>query len=210
MNERGAYADNLLFERHGSDRGYRVIVGVDEVGRGCLAGPVVAAAVIFPAGMRLAGVTDSKRLTARARGHLDLEIRKLARGHAIATVPANDIDRLGIVSATFMAMREAVVALTLVPDLALVDGILDPDLSCDTWLIKKGDLLSQSVGAASIIAKVFRDRWMAELSTRFPIYQFGKNKGYGTPEHLDALRGVGPCIEHRHSFRWGLSDHATS
>lgn len=176
------------------------ICGIDEAGRGPLAGPVVAAAVILPAKGRPKGLYDSKQLSAEAREELALMIRDIGIvGVGIASV--EEIDRLNILRASHLAMRRAFDALSPVPVAAIVDGNLAPDLPCPIECVIDGDVIVPIVSAASIIAKVARDRMMAELCTTYPGYLFSKHKGYGTPEHLQALARLGPCAIHRLSFK---------
>ena len=175
------------------------ICGVDEVGRGPWAGPVVAAAVILNRDWNAAGVDDSKRLTAAARARLRREIEAHAE---IGTGQASvcEIDRLNILNATLLAMRRAVAALPRVPECALVDGNRLPDLPCPAQAVTGGDARSLSIAAASIVAKVERDRLMAGLAADFPGYGWERNAGYGTPEHAAALERMGVTPHHRRSF----------
>ncbi|MFZ2870613.1 ribonuclease HII [Zavarzinia sp.] len=177
-----------------------LVCGIDEAGRGPWAGPVSAAAVIWPAGAALpAGITDSKKLSAIARERLYGEI--LATAHVgIGEAGVEEIDRLNILKATLLAMRRAVEALPVAPAHALVDGNRAPALPCPVTTLVKGDALSLSIGAASIIAKVHRDRIMTEADLRFPGYGFARHMGYGTPEHSAALQRLGPTSFHRTSF----------
>ena len=175
------------------------VCGVDEVGRGPWAGPVVAAAVILDRDWDAAGVDDSKRLTAAARTRL----RGAIEAHAeIGTGQASvcEIDRLNILNATLLAMRRAVAALPRVPECALVDGNRLPDLPCPATAVTRGDARSLSIAAASIVAKVERDRLMAGLAVDFPGYGWERNAGYGTPEHAAALERLGVSPHHRRSF----------
>jgi ribonuclease HII len=183
----------------------RWVCGVDEVGRGPLAGPVVAAAVILPvAGLSaelMAAINDSKRLSAKTRLRLEPEIRSHAVAVAIGVADVAEIDRLNILQASLLAMSRAVAGLRPVPDHALVDGRHRPrDLPCPATAVIRGDSLSLSIAAASIVAKVFRDRQMEELSEEFPEFGWAANAGYPTPEHLAALRRHGPTPHHRASF----------
>lgn len=176
------------------------VAGIDEAGRGPLAGPVVAAAVILDPGALPSGLDDSKRLSARTRLHLDLEIREKALAYAVAEASVEEIDRLNILEASLLAMRRAVHALSLTPDRCLVDGNRDPRLTYPTQCIIKGDQLSMSIAAASILAKVARDKIMQQLARDWPDYGWEKNAGYGVPAHLEALRLVGVSPYHRKSF----------
>lgn len=177
-----------------------LIAGIDEAGRGCLAGPVVAAAVILPADHGLVGLNDSKQLSAPAREKLFPQIQQRALAWAVASASAAEIDRLNILQANFLAMRRAVAALGLHPALCRVDGNQDPRLGLPTALVVGGDALHEEIMAASILAKVARDRLLRELDVQYPGYGFAQHKGYGTAVHLAALRRLGPCAEHRMSF----------
>jgi ribonuclease HII len=178
-----------------------VLAGVDEVGRGCLAGPVVAACVALPPGARLRGVRDSKTLTARAREAAAAVIREAALATAVGIASAAEVDAFNIRMATLLAMRRAVTALGILPQGLLIDG--RDAIHCETPVeaIVDGDAKSLAVAASSILAKVARDALMEAEAARFPGYGFDVNKGYGTPEHLGALREHGPCEIHRRSFR---------
>lgn len=178
------------------------ICGIDEAGRGPLAGPVVAAAVILPRKGRPKGLDDSKQLTAEAREELALKIREIGFV-AIGVASVEEIDRINILRATHLAMRRAFDALALlqIPVAAIVDGNMAPDLPCPTECVVDGDVIVPIVSAASIIAKVARDQMMTELCATYPGYLFSKHKGYGTPEHQEALARLGPCAIHRRSFK---------
>ena len=181
--------------------GFCFVAGVDEVGRGPLAGPVVAAAVVFPRGVPWPAVNDSKKLTASEREELERAIRAVPGvSIGIGEVSASEIDRLDILRATWRAMRLAVEQLEKV-DFILVDGRPVKGLPYPSRAMVGGDGRSASIAAASIVAKVYRDRLMEEYETRYPGYGFAGHKGYGTAEHLDALRRLGPCPEHRKSGR---------
>jgi ribonuclease HII len=185
--------------------GYRAIAGVDEVGRGPWAGPVVAAAVILPpdpdALAPLFGqVDDSKRLAPSQRERLFNPIQQLALATGVGCVEASGIDRVGIAAATREAMRQALAALAVQPDFVLLDYLTLPDLPLPQRGVPHGDALSLSIAAASIVAKVTRDRWMAEQEAIYPGYGFARHKGYGTAEHRAALMRLGPCALHRLSF----------
>ena len=184
--------------------GFLQIAGLDEVGRGPLFGPVVAAAVILPKGCRLPGLTDSKQLSEKKRNELDPEIRLKAVAFAIAAVDAETIDRINIRQASLLAMRLAVQQLTLAPDYLLIDGIDTLDdiaWACTQQPVIKGDSRSLSIAAASVLAKVHRDRLLVELDTQFPGYGLASHKGYCCPEHFAALARLGPTPLHRRSFR---------
>ncbi len=176
------------------------ICGIDEAGRGPWAGPVVAAAVILPARGRPKGLADSKQLSAEARDELAVAIRACAEVGVGLASPA-EIDALNILQATHLAMRRAFAALSRAPVAALIDGNGAPDLPCPMETIIGGDAHVACISAASIIAKVERDKIMAELSATYPGYLFSKHKGYGTPEHQAALAELGPCAIHRMSFK---------
>ena len=177
------------------------MAGVDEAGRGPLAGPVVAAAVILDARNPIKGLADSKKLTALRRDWLFDEIRAKALCCSIAQASVEEIDRLNILQATLLAMRRAVEGLRLKPRLVLVDGNRIPVLEMLAEAIVKGDALVPAISAASILAKVHRDRWCAELHLQYPEYGFAGHKGYGTQAHMAALREHGACPQHRMTFR---------
>lgn len=177
-----------------------LIAGVDEAGRGPLAGPVVAAAVILDDLHPIAGLNDSKKLTARRREQLFDEIRARALCFAVAEASVEEIDTLNILQATLLAMRRAVEGLRLKPGKVLVDGNRLPVLDVVAEAIVQGDALVPAISAASILAKVTRDRWCAQVDADFPQYGFAAHKGYGTAEHMQALREHGACPHHRTSF----------
>jgi ribonuclease HII len=178
-----------------------LVAGVDEAGRGPIAGPVVVAAVILDPQRPIGGLADSKVLAAERRATLDLEIRRHAIALSVIVVPAATIDRINILEATLAGMREALAALVPAPGHALVDGNrLPTDLPCPADAIVDGDAVEPSISAASILAKVYRDRLLEELDVRFPGYGFARHRGYPTREHLEALARLGPCPEHRRSF----------
>lgn len=181
--------------------GYRRIAGVDEAGRGCLAGPVVAAAVVPDLGNLIPGVTDSKLLSAAKRRWLAEQIRESALSWSVVAVQADVIDRINILEATRQAMRRALSKLRPTPDLALVDAVpIDlPKMRCVPLV--RGDYISYAIAAASILAKVSRDRIMTDLDTQHPQYGFAAHKGYAAPRHLQALREYGPSCEHRLTFQ---------
>jgi ribonuclease HII len=181
-------------------RGALRIAGLDEVGRGPLFGPVVAAAVILPRGCALHGLNDSKKLTEKKRAELDVEIRASAISWAIAAVDAEAIDRINIRQASLLAMRRAVEQLSLSPDFLLVDGRDTIDWECPQQAVIHGDGISFSIAAASVIAKVHRDRLLVELDCKFPGYGLAQHKGYPCPEHLAALERLGPTPLHRKSY----------
>ena len=184
----------FVFDRPG------LMAGVDEAGRGPLAGPVVAAAVILDELQPIDGLGDSKALTARRRERLFDEIRAKALACCIAEASVEEIDRLNILQATLLAMRRAVLGLRLKPKMVLVDGNRLPTLDIPAEAIVKGDALVPAISAASILAKVHRDRWCSQIDQEFPHYGFAGHKGYGTAVHMAALREHGACIHHRRSF----------
>lgn len=177
-----------------------LIAGVDEVGRGPLAGPVVAAAVILDPAQPIVGLADSKKLSAARRERLAAEIRTKALAWALGRAEVSEIDRFNILQASLLAMRRAVSALPVVPAKVLVDGNRCPRLACPCEAIVKGDATVPAISAASILAKVVRDAELCQLHQRYPHYDFGRHKGYPTALHLEALRRHGPCPEHRRSF----------
>lgn len=181
-------------------RGYRLVAGVDEAGRGPLAGPVVAAAVILPEECVLPGLDDSKRLEASCRERLDAHVRRHAVAVGIGVVEAREIDTRDILRASLAAMKKAIEALSPEPDALLLDAVSVPGVRRPQLPIVHGDALCSSIAAASILAKVFRDRLMDELGRRYPAYGFEHHKGYGVPEHCEALRLYGPCPEHRLTY----------
>lgn len=181
--------------------GFVRVAGVDEVGRGCLAGPVMAGAVVLDPGAHVAGLRDSKQLSPQARERLFEVIVDRALGWAVAAVEPADIDRLSIQRASLTAMRAAVLGLTPLPDLVLVDAFRIPDLWMPQRGIIHGDSRSAAIAAASIVAKVTRDRHMQQMHFRDPRYGFDRHKGYGTPDHLAAIARFGLSGAHRRSFR---------
>ncbi len=190
--------DKWFFEKKGKEQGFNYIAGVDEAGRGPLAGPIVSAAVVLQS--EVEGVDDSKRLTERKREELFDILMSNKHDIGISIISDEVIDRIGIQMANISAMLEAVSKLKRKPDLVLVDGYEIKGFPCPAWKIIKGDQLSASIGAASIIAKVTRDRIMKEFDNKYPGYGFAKHKGYGTKEHLSAIEKLGPCPIHRLSF----------
>jgi len=188
------------FESAAWRRGVRCLAGVDEAGRGPLAGPVVAAAVVLEPDGRIKGVDDSKRLLPDERARLHDVIRARALGVGVGVVDHATIDRINILEATRLAMGQALAALTVEPELVITDFVTVPGLRCPQRNLVEGDRRSASVAAASIIAKVTRDRIMEAADRDYPDYGFGRHKGYATPEHRDALERHGPCPLHRRSF----------
>jgi ribonuclease HII len=190
-----------LFETEARSRGYRAVAGLDEAGRGPLAGPVVAAVVILPRKCRLDGVNDSKIVPEPERERLYTEILRKAFGVGLGLATAAEIDALNILQATRLAMSRALDSLKVPPDFLLLDAVSLPFVRLPQRPIIKGDSLSVSIAAASILAKVSRDRLMRDYHRRFPDYNFQAHKGYGTPEHLKLLAEHGPCELHRRSFQ---------
>jgi ribonuclease HII len=193
---------NLDFETAALADGFRFIAGVDEVGRGCLAGAVVAAAVILDLSKPLpGGLNDSKKLAAKKRDALDEEIRQTAIAFSIAQVEADEIDRINILQATKKAMRLAIENLSPPADFLLIDALELKDVKLPQKAIIHGDAISASIAAASIIAKTYRDNLMREMDKIYPAYGFAKHVGYGTKAHFEALKAHGACALHRRSFR---------
>lgn len=190
----------LRFERQLWSSGLSNVAGVDEVGRGCLAGPVVAAAVILPVDFDLPGLNDSKKLSKTKRKELDKSIREQAVAFSYSEVGAEKIDSINILQASLEAMRNTLSALKVSPDKVLIDGHIRPHSSFPEMPIVDGDSRSLSIAAASVVAKVYRDQKMCEIDTRFPGYGFAENKGYGSPFHLNALKKKGITPEHRKTF----------
>jgi len=201
--------DGSYFKRPG----VRLLGGIDEAGRGALAGPVVAAAVVTDSSCRIEGVNDSKQLTPCQREALYDTIRREARAVAVGWASAQEIDRLNILQATHLAARRALAALSVRPDLLLTDWLKLVGTEQPVEALVKGDARSQAVAAASVIAKVTRDRWMRQLDAEYPVYGFAGHKGYGVAAHLEALREHGSSTLHRHSFRgvdWFESEYRIS
>jgi ribonuclease HII len=193
-------------EEAARSRGAQRIAGIDEVGRGPLFGPVVAAAVILPEGCSLQGLTDSKKLSEKKRGELDIEIRAVAIAWAIAAVDAETIDRINIRRASLEAMRRAVEQIAtgpdfLLPDYLLIDGRDTIRWDCPQQAVIRGDATSFSIAAASVLAKVHRDRLLVELDAQYPGYGLARHKGYCSPQHMEALARLGPTPLHRKSFQ---------
>lgn len=188
------------YEHEAFAQGAQIVCGVDEAGRGPLAGPVCAAAVILPRDLEIDGLRDSKKLSDARRRALYEVITQNALAYGIAFASEQEIDEINILQATFLAMRRAMDKLTLRPDFALIDGNRETDFGLPVRTIVKGDDLSANIAAASILAKVTRDDYMIELDKSFPQYGFAIHKGYGTQKHYAALREFGPCPAHRRSF----------
>ena len=180
--------------------GMHLICGVDEAGRGPLAGPVCAAAVILPEHLQIPGLNDSKKLTDKKRRELFPVIQEQAIAYGIGLASESEIDEINILQATFLAMRRALEQLTVRPEIALIDGNRETDFGLPVRTIVKGDSLSANIAAASVLAKVTRDDFMLEQAQRYPQYGFDIHKGYGTRAHYEALRQYGPCPIHRRSF----------
>lgn len=177
------------------------MAGVDEAGRGALAGPVVAAAVVLPCTAAIEGCRDSKQLTPERRLRIEARIKQQALAWAVAQASVAEIDRLNILNAALLAMSRALAALTVTPDQALVDGNRVPDAAVPVYAVVGGDACVNVISAASILAKTARDRMMAEMGCRYPDYNFAGHKGYATAEHIRLLHEVGVCAVHRRSYR---------
>ncbi len=191
--------DNLEYERKYLALGKTLIAGVDEVGRGPLAGPVVCASVIMPLDDLIEGVTDSKKLTEKKREELAKIIKDKAVACSICEIWQDEIDKINILEAVKKCMTEAVKNLSVKPDITLVDGV-DTGLKLDAEYVIKGDLKSYTIGCASIVAKVYRDNLMKDFAKEFPEYGFEKHKGYGTKTHIEKIKEIGPCKLHRRTF----------
>ena len=192
---------NNDYEKLAYNQGFTAVCGVDEVGRGCLAGPVMAAAVVLPKDAVIRGLNDSKKLSPTKREKLFCAVNDLAVSIGIGIVSERIIDEINILNATYRAMQEAISGLSPTADYALVDFVRIPNIEIAQTGIVKGDATSVSIAAASIIAKVTRDRLMTEYDAVYPQYGFAKNKGYGTKEHIAAINEYGLCPIHRRSFR---------
>ena len=192
--------DWLFYENQAISNGYNIVCGVDEAGRGPLAGPVYAAAVILPKGYIIEGVNDSKKLSEKKREALFEKIKAESLAFSIGIATAEEIDEINILQATFLAMKRAVEGLQICPDYAMIDGNRKPNISVPCETIIKGDGKSASIACASILAKVSRDRYMLEMAEKYPEYQFEKHKGYGTKLHYEMLDKFGPCDIHRKTF----------
>lgn len=192
--------DWLEFENNALLKGYKAVCGVDEAGRGPLAGPVCAAAVILPEGLIVDGVNDSKKLSEKKREALFDVIRDKALAYSIAYATVDEIEEINILNATMLAMKRAVEGLPVKADYAMIDGNKIPNLNIDAECIVKGDAKSMSIACASILAKVSRDRLLYKYAEEYPMYGFDKHKGYGTVAHREAILEYGPCPYHRKSF----------
>lgn len=192
--------DWLEFEKEAIAKGYKAVCGVDEAGRGPLAGPVCAAAVILPEGVIIDGVNDSKKLSEKKREALFDVIREQSLAYSIAYAAVDEIEEINILNATMLAMKRAVEGLSVKADYAMIDGNRLPELAIDSECIVKGDAKSMSIACASILAKVSRDRLLYKYAEKYPMYGFDKHKGYGTVAHREAILKYGPCPYHRKSF----------
>lgn len=199
-SEKKMELDLWEIERELHAEGIGLICGVDEAGRGPLAGPVCAAAVILPPEMELAGLNDSKKLSEKKREQLFPEIQRVALAWSVAFASVEEIEERNILGATMLAMNRAIAGLSLTPDLALIDGNRNKEIKVPSRCVVHGDARCASIAAASILAKVSRDHLMLELAREYPQYGFEKHKGYGTRAHYAALREYGPCPAHRPSF----------
>ena len=182
------------------EKGFDIICGVDEAGRGHLAGPVYAAAVILPSDCVIEGLNDSKKLTEKKREALFDEIKEKALAYGIASADEKEIDEINILNATFLAMKRAINSLSVKPDLALIDGNQKPHTDIEEVTVIKGDAKSMSIAAASVLAKVSRDRFMLEMAEKYPQYEFARHKGYGTKLHYEKIAQYGVCDIHRRTF----------
>lgn len=182
------------------EKGFNIICGVDEAGRGPLAGPVYAAAVILPSDCVIEGLNDSKKLTEKKREKLFDEIKEKALAYGIASADEKEIDEINILNATFLAMKRAIDSLSVKPDLALIDGNQKPHTDIEEVTVIKGDAKSTSIAAASVLAKVSRDRFMLEMAEKYPQYEFARHKGYGTKLHYEKIAQYGVCNIHRRTF----------
>ena len=191
--------DKLVYERKHLESGKRYVAGVDEVGRGPLAGPVVCASVIMPMDDIIEGVDDSKKLTEKKRNALYETIKEKAIAYNIALIWQEEIDEINILNAVKKCMTEAVNGLKVKPDITLVDGV-DTGLPITAEYLVKGDSKSYTIGCASILAKVYRDNLMTEFAKEYPEYSFEKHKGYGTKIHIEKIKEIGPCKLHRKTF----------
>ena len=192
--------DLWTYEREQWDHGFSAVCGVDEAGAGPLAGPVYAAAVILPRELDIPGLNDSKKLTEKKREALFDEIKEKALAYGIASADEKEIDEINILNATFLAMKRAIASLSVKPDLALIDGNQKPHTDIEEVTVIKGDAKSMSIAAASVLAKVSRDRFMLEMAEKYPQYEFARHKGYGTKLHYEKIAQYGVCDIHRRTF----------
>lgn len=201
----------LEYENAALAEGYRVVCGIDEAGRGPLAGPVCAACVVLPQGHIIEGVNDSKKLTEKKREALFDVVKEQALDFGIAFASEKEIDEINILQATFLAMRRAFEQLSIVtPDIALIDGNKKPGLSIAERCVIKGDAKSANIAAASILAKVTRDRYMLDMAQKYPEYLFEKHKGYGTKLHYEMIEKYGICDIHRKTFLKKVLNHESN
>ena len=198
--------DLFEFESKASHQGFKNIAGIDEAGRGHLAGPVVAAAVIFPSKVNIPGLNDSKKLSANKREELFPKIQEISVAFGLAVVDQKVIDKINILQAARLAMKQAVETLKITPGLLLIDGNQKIDSTLNQWVIVKGDSRSLSIAAASVLAKVTRDRIMDDYHKLYPQYEFNRHKGYGTRLHRNLIQEHGPCPIHRSTFK-GVSEY---
>ena len=198
--------DLFEFESKASHQGFKNIAGIDEAGRGPLAGPVVAAAVIFPSKVNIPDLNDSKKLSANKREELFPKIQEISVAFGLAVVDQKVIDKINILQAARLAMKQAVETLKITPGLLLIDGNQKIDSTLNQWAIVKGDSRSLSIAAASVLAKVTRDRIMDSYHKLYPQYEFNRHKGYGTRLHRNLIQEHGPCPIHRSTFK-GVSEY---
>lgn len=199
-----------IYEQTAFQKGYELVAGMDEVGRGPLAGPVVAAVVILPKNCKIFGIDDSKKLSEKKRIALNKEIRQKAVAFGVGVVDAKRIDEINILQATYEAMREALNQMNVTPDYLLVDAVRVPQVSIPQQPIIHGDAMSISIGAASILAKVYRDEMMQQYHEQYPDYDFHKNKGYGSSAHIASIQMKGICSIHRETFTKNFISNTTS
>ena len=198
--------DLFEFETKASHQGFKNIAGIDEAGRGPLAGPVVAAAVIFPSQVNIPGLNDSKKLSTKKRAELFPKIQEISVSYGVAIVNEKVIDKINILQAARLAMKQAVETLKITPGLLLIDGNQKIDSTLNQWAIVKGDSRSLSIAAASVLAKVTRDRIMDDYHKLYPQYEFNRHKGYGTKLHRNLIQEHGPCPIHRNTFK-GVAEY---
>jgi ribonuclease HII len=198
--------DLFEFETKANHQGFKNIAGIDEAGRGPLAGPVVAAAVIFPPQVNIPGLNDSKKLSTKKREELFPKIQEISVSYGVAIVNEKVIDKINILQAARLAMKQALETLKITPGLLLIDGNQKIDSTLNQWAIVKGDSRSLSIAAASVLAKVTRDRIMDDYHKLYPQYEFNRHKGYGTKLHRNLIQEHGPCPIHRNTFK-GVSEY---
>lgn len=200
QNELQRIKEISKYETELYQKGKTFIAGIDEVGRGPLAGPVMTCAVILPKDCNVLGINDSKKLSASQRENICIQLKKIAIDISISKVEADEIDKINILQSVYKSMKQSVNNLNTKPDIVLVDAVSIPNINVEQLSIVKGDAKSISIAAASIIAKVTRDKLMDEYSKKYPEYGFERNKGYGTKEHIDAIKEYGLCPIHRRTF----------